>query len=381
MRSLHASGVHGAMWGSLMIAIVLGAWIVWALRAQIPLYEVSDSARLEVQYAARPIEAQVAGRVSLNHLVLGEQVQAGQVLVELDADTERLQLAEEETQSPALKSQLSALQSEVETTEQALVEARQTARTSLDEAQARFREAEEGARFARVEAGQLESLHAGGVISDLEFMRAKSEAQRRAATSDSMRIALKRVEQEHRTTESDRQSHLDRLRGEMRRIEGQMSTDQATIRRMQHEIEKRRIQAPVTGRVGQVVELRPGAYVEKGTKLGVIIPDGGVRVIAYFPPRAALGRIQPGQGARVRLEGFPWSQYGSLAATVVTVAGEAEDGRVRVELDARPDPASALPMQHGLPGTVEIAVKKVTPFMLILQYVGRTLSTPQAATR
>ena len=212
MRFLYASGVHGAMWGILMIVIVLGAWIIWAVRAQVSLYEASDSGRLEVQYAARPIEAQVAGRVSSNHLILGERVQAGQVLVELDADTERLQLAEEETQSPALRAQLSALHSEVEATEQALIEAKQTARASLDEAQARLREADEAVRFARIEAERLEGLQASGVISELESMRARSEARRREAISDSMRLALKRLEQEHRTTESDRQSRLEARR-------------------------------------------------------------------------------------------------------------------------------------------------------------------------
>ena len=376
MRSLQASSFQLALWLMLIVTIVLGAWIVWAIRAQVSLYEVADSARLEVEYAAHPIEAQVAGRVHANHLILGERVRVGQVLIELDADTEHLQLAEEQTQPQALRSQLASLRSEVDVTERALNEAKQTAVASLDEAQARLREAEEAAHFARIEAERLETLRVSGVISELESMRAMSEARRREATADSLRLALKRLEQEHRTTESDRRSKLEALRGEIRRIEGQLVTDEATIRRMQYEVEKRLVQAPVSGRIGQTIELRPGTNIEKGTKLGVIIPDGGVRVIAYYSPQAALGRIQPGQVARVRLEGFPWSQYGSLEASVATVAGEPENGRVRVELEIHPDQSSQLPLQHGLPATVDIEVRKATPLMIVMQRLGKMLNIP-----
>ena len=41
------------------------------------------------------MEAQVAGRVKATHLVLGQEVQGGDVLVELDVDAQRLQLEEE----------------------------------------------------------------------------------------------------------------------------------------------------------------------------------------------------------------------------------------------------------------------------------------------
>ena len=55
-----------------------------AVLARISLYEVAANARLEVEHAAYPIEAQVSGRVVKNYLALGQHVTAGQLLVELD---------------------------------------------------------------------------------------------------------------------------------------------------------------------------------------------------------------------------------------------------------------------------------------------------------
>jgi len=380
IRSLNASHFRGAILGIFVVAIVLGGWLLWAVRTRVSLYEVTDLARLEVEDATHSIEAQVSGRVSRNYLVLGERVQAGQTLVEIDADTERLQLAEEQTQRLELESQLASLRNEVAAAEQAIDEARKTARAAVDEARARFRETEEAARFAHLEVERMGPLRTAGYIPELEFLRARSEAQKRDAAADSARLAVDKLEQEHQTTGRDRQARLERLKGEIRRVESQVFKDEATLKKIEHEIDKRRIQAPVSGRIGEVAEQRTGTFVAAGTKLGAIIPDGSLKVVAYFPPQSALGRIQSGQAARVRLDGFPWSQYGSLTATVTTVAGEAKDGRVRVELKMPPSQISAIPLQHGLPGTVEIEVKRVSPLILALQALEGLLTNSRAST-
>jgi membrane fusion protein (multidrug efflux system) len=108
----------------------------------------------------------------------------------------------------------------------------------------------------------------------------------------------------------------------------------------------------------------------------VVVPAGTLRVVAAFLPAVAVGRVQPGQAARLRLDGFPWAQYGSLAATVTSVATEARDGVIRVELGLRSAPPTAMPLQHGLPGTVEVEVDRVSPATLVLRAVGHHLGVP-----
>jgi membrane fusion protein (multidrug efflux system) len=117
--------------------------------------------------------------------------------------------------------------------------------------------------------------------------------------------------------------------------------------------------------------------VQEGEKLGAIVPLGRLRAVAQFPPSAALGRIRLGQRARVRLDGFPWAQYGSIPATVSRVAGEVRDGQVRVELSIAPAAASRVPLQHGLPGSVEVEVERLTPAALVLRTAGRLLAAPR----
>ena len=109
-----------------------------------------------------------------------------------------------------------------------------------------------------------------------------------------------------------------------------------------------------------------------------MVPHGDLQDVADYLPSSALGRIQPGQPARLRLEGFPWAQYGSLAATVNRVASEVRNGHVRVDLSLEPDSASPIPLQHGLPGTVEVQVERLAPATLVLRAAGKLLARPVA---
>lgn len=373
IRSITESGFRAGIIAILLVAVMLGSWTVWALRGRVSVYEVSETARLEVEYAAHPIEASVGGRVIANHLAIGQLVHAGQVLVELDADAERLQLQEEQTQPAALDAQAESLKHEIETESQALAEARATGSKTIDEAGAQLREAVATEQFARTEAERLATLRKDGLISDLDYLRAKSKADEQVAVVDRMRIAIGRLEREHRAAELDRQTRIERLKGELTKAEAQMTTGKAAIKRTEHQLELRSVQAPISGRIGEVADLRIGAVVNGGARLGTIIPEGGIKAVAYFPPQAAMGRIRPGQPATLRLDGFPWTQYGTIAATVTTVAAEAQSGHVRVELMVRADRASAIPLQHGLPGTVEIEVKRVSPFALMMQFAETSL--------
>jgi len=106
------------------------------------------------------------------------------------------------------------------------------------------------------------------------------------------------------------------------------------------------------------------------------VPSGQLKAIAYFPPSTALGRIRQGQAAHLRLDGFPWIQYGSIAALVSNVASEMRDGRIRVELRLTPDPASRIPFQHGMPGSVEIEVASASPAVLVMRTTGQWLAGP-----
>ena len=156
----------------------LSAWAVWFFIARVTLYEVSVGARLEVSEAAHPVEAQVAGRVRATHVVLGQEVQFGDVLVELDVGAQRLQLEEERTRLAATCLQLHGARNEIKAEEAAKHEDQQTGQIALAQARARYREAEATAQLRVEEAQRIELLYARAAAAELELLRARPRCAR-----------------------------------------------------------------------------------------------------------------------------------------------------------------------------------------------------------
>jgi membrane fusion protein (multidrug efflux system) len=203
--------------------------------------------------------------------------------------------------------------------------------------------------------------------------RARSEDERRRASLGASALEVSRLEREQRTRDSEQRGRGEDLRREVAALEGEQARTGAFIESLDHEIERRTVRAPITGRVGELGTFRSGSFVHEGERLAVVVPHGRLRAMGEFTPEGALGRIRPGNAARLRLRGFSWMQYGTVPAVVTRVASELRDGRVRVELELRPDPASVIPLQHGLPASVEVDVEQTTPCRLTLRAAGTLL--------
>jgi membrane fusion protein (multidrug efflux system) len=372
--------------GSLLVLLLVGAlsgvWVVWFSLARITRYEVTASARVEIDQETHAIQSPVLARVEESHLTLGRQVEAGDTLVVLDGNSERLQVEEERKRLAGIEPQIDVLRAQIAKVEQSREHEQQSTQAALEEAQAKYREADALARQAEADAARLDQLRAEGLAAGRDAEQARFQAESRKHAAEALRLDTERLRREQHTRESDRNVQLTSLQGQIEKLESDRHTSLATIQRIAYEIERRIIRAPVAGQIAEAAPLRPGTVVDEAEKLGAIVPAGKLRVVAQFPPAAALGRIRVGQPALVRLDGFPWTQYGSIAATVSRVAGEVRDGAVRVELAMLPrDPSAAprVPLQHGLPGSVEIEVERLTPAALLLRTAGSMWAAPRSA--
>ena len=351
---------------------LLGAWVLWFFLSEVTLYAVSSSARLEVDAAARALEAEVSGRISAMHAALDAQVEAGEVLLELEAGdlivSQQLALAELDflfVRQETITASLAVM-------EEALSMVQGAADASQIEAQARYEAAWSAASLASQEASRVTDLQAGGTVAEGAAARATAEARQRRATARAARQARERISQEGLLQLQDRQLELAALRQDVARIESEIAATDASLVRIQRELERRLIRAPVAGRIAELASVRVGDLVEAGADLGAVLPDGELVVVAWYSPAEALGRIATGQAARLRLAGFPWTQYGDLQATVAAVAAAPRDGRIRVDLTVDADSAarSSIPLQHGLEGTVEVVIERLSPAELTLRAAG-----------
>ena len=90
MRSLSADSSRRSMAGLFIAVTLLIAWAIWFCLAQVSLYEITTGA--PGSGSGGPSYRGASGRrIVVTRLVLGQEVQAGDVLVELETNEQRLQ--------------------------------------------------------------------------------------------------------------------------------------------------------------------------------------------------------------------------------------------------------------------------------------------------
>ncbi|HSF19758.1 MAG TPA: HlyD family efflux transporter periplasmic adaptor subunit [Vicinamibacteria bacterium] len=380
MRSLSQDGFRSTLVALTVAVVLMAVWGAWFFFAEVSIYAATDQARLEVDQEVHPIHASTGGRVIGSNMVLGRKVSQGELLVELDSESVRHQMDEAQAEMAALREQSIKLEDEMRAQEQALEEAVRGESSALDEARSLTDEAEAAARLAEEEAARLARMQDEGLLPEAERRRAAAEAEQRRSAAEAQERAVKRLEMDRRFAQSEKRALLAELERRAAELRGRLSSLEAQAARLAHELEQHRIRAPVAGRLGEVIPFRIGAVIPVGERLGSVVPPGEVKVVAEYRPPEALGRVRPGQPGRLRLEGFPWVQYGTVSATVARVAEETGNGRIRVELDVHGGPDVPIPLEHGLPGTLEVEVEKITPAALVLRAAGRAWSRPADST-
>lgn len=375
-RALALDHARRAWLGWAVAGVGLIAWSLWFVRADITLYEVSPRARVEVTHAAHPIAASVSARIEMSRIRLGERVAAGDVLVALDASRERLALGEARAQLAALPAQQASLRDEMAAQERAVAQDTRAVSSGDEAASAQRREAEAAARFAGEQLARLAELARGHRVPELEVLRARAELDKSNALVSALAAGGRRDSADAEGRVQARRAALEALRRRAAELDGQRESLGAAVLRLEAEIDRHLVRAPIAGVIGDAARLEVGAFAAEGAVFGQVVPDGDMRIVADFPPAAVLGRIAPGQDATLRLDGLPWAQYGTVTARVARVASEIRDGLVRVELTPERDARSAALLRHGLPGAIEIAIERTTPALLTLRVAGQWLARP-----
>jgi multidrug resistance efflux pump len=381
-RSLRRLGADGSRRSVILLAIIVGIvglWTAWFVTARVAVYATTGSARLEVDQENHPVDAPVGGRVTVARFSAGQRVKAGDVLLELDAIPEQLARTEALAMLAPAARQLDSLKDELKAEERALEVERRSAEAANAESLAKAQQSASAAEFAIEEAKRMSDLQRRGLVSDLDALRGRKVAEERQSEARAAEFAARRLTRDLDAKEQDRFARVARLKNEVAVIEGGRSEAFAASDRLDYQIEQRQVRAPIAGTLAEVSSLKIGGMVHAGDRICTILPDGILKVVALFAPSVALGRVRDGQPARVRLEGFPWTQYGSAQASVSHVSGEVRDGQIRVELALNSQSDPAIPFQHGLPAEVDVQIEQISPMMMVLRSVGGHLRVSAAS--
>jgi multidrug resistance efflux pump len=81
------------------------------------------------------------------------------------------------------------------------------------------------------------------------------------------------------------------------------------------------LRAPADGQLMGFNGLSAGGYVSAGQSLGIVSPEAALQVETYVSPRD-IGQIRVGQTARLQIDAYSYTQWGTLEGTVTAISGD-----------------------------------------------------------
>ncbi len=171
------------------------------------------------------------------------------------------------------------------------------------------------------------------VISQLEFDNSEKQYLREKSEIESAEIQI--INTQIRIQELDKQvlelsqsqeltdnSQLD----DLKKLALNFETDLANWH------ENYLLKAPVDGVVSFFKFWSENQYVNEGTEIMYIKPMNQVLFAYTYINSANFGKIKVGQEARIRLDGYPFKEFGVVSAVVVSKSEIARDGKYMVKL-------------------------------------------------
>ena len=271
----------------------IGFGTVFSLVARIDEVVIARG-QLQGAGAERPIKSATTAVVSEILVNEGELVRPGQVIVQLDPEINKGRLNSLEKQKVL---EIKRLQEE-----EAAFSARKTSLTA---------ELNSQIETLRIESRIVERMGAMvtiGAVAEIQYLQQRNRLQERKSEIAQTRAGIKEVDAESKKS-------IQQIKREILNIERQLSETAKAI-----ELES--LTSPIMGHVFNLVPSSPGYIVSNGETIAKIIPIGDLEA-KVFISNADIGFVKPNMKAAVRVDAFPFTQFGEIPGKLKAIGKDA----------------------------------------------------------
>lgn len=323
--------------------------MVWASAVPLPVRVSAEAASLRGGRGLYGVDSEVTARVIAVNVALGQVVERGTLMVQLEdghlrdeaaVANERVVLLGERAgaQAKAAGADLRAL-------EAGLAELEALRQRAAGAATA----AEMTAAFAASRFAQARVRREAGLISEDERLRLEAENAEAQAAAELARLDVPAAEAALEAARSRRTQAESEHEAESSRAREELLVARETVEHVAEQLEQHAIRAPIGGRIVELLVPRPGAVLAAGQRVVEIAAPEPQRVLAQLTPDVGA-RVVPGMPAVVRAMGpRAGASVGAVRARVEAVGNSADSPRghatVWLELDQPFEAAEQAPVR------------------------------------
>lgn len=330
------------------IALLLAAVLRYSIT-------VKASAIVRPSGEVRLVQAETDGTVNQIEVEANQPVRQGDVIAVLNSDrltTQKSQLdsniEQTQVQLSQLDAQLALLDTQIAAESRSQQQEVLVAASELDRNQRDYRsqqtttqadlaEAEATLTLANSEMRRYEQLVSSGAVSQLQFEEKQAAvrtaeaqvARARAALNPSaapVAIAQQRIAQAQasgRAALSILNREREALIQRRSEIQAQLLRDQQDLQQTENELERQIIRATSDGVVLRSNLRNIDQVVRVGDTLVEIAPSNTALVVKALVLTQDISQVKLGQPVQLRINACPYTDYGTLQGTVITVAPDA----------------------------------------------------------
>lgn len=410
------------------VMLSIGAFLMiaalWAWFGKIDVVSTANGKVVPTDHV-KYIQSSEIGVVRAIHVKDGQDVKAGDVLIELDptdSEADRDRLLQERLTAELEQTRLEAMVADPENVLKSFHPPKEAdpARVRLQfkrienevsEYNARMRYyREEGARrqaqrkiaFAKIDRlqssipfivqqveaiAELERKGYAGRLRLLELQQVQVESEKDLLTERAgiaeINASIAALKEERTREENEiRKNNLTELNEIQRQID---AIDQELLKAERRDV-LRRLTAPVDGKIQQLAIHTIGGVVEAAKPLMVIVPADSHLVVDVKILNKDIGFVKADQEAEIKLEAFPYTKYGVIEGKVLTISNDAvEDEKLGLVYNARIEMHSTqiqvdnrlVNIAAGMAATVEVKTgnRRVLEYVLtpLLKYKSESL--------
>jgi adhesin transport system membrane fusion protein len=322
---------------------------------------------LESRAAMLALEAK---RLRLEALTRGEQFRPTEQLLREVPDIVAQERRLYESRHDELRAQAGILQNQLAQRHQ-----------ELNEVRARREQAERGLQLAMKELDTTRPLQASGAVSEVELLRLEREVSRLRGDREQLAAQILRVQaaigEASRRIEEVQLTARSEMSAQLSEVMSKLSTLNQGGVALEDRVKHADVKSPVRGTVKRLLVNTVGAVVPPGKELVEIVPlDDTLILEAQIHPKD-IGFLRPGQPATVKFTAYDYSVYGGMQAQLVGIGADSvsdNEGRayylVRVRTD-RPSLGKDLPIIPGMVAQVDILTGKKTVLAYLMKPVLR----------
>ncbi|ACK67238.1 secretion protein HlyD family protein [Rippkaea orientalis PCC 8801] len=220
-----------------------------------------------------------------------------------------------------------------------------------------------------VPSTQEQLFQADQSLRDLQRQITENKGDLTAAFKDAERLTaeLHQKQAQAEQMQLEAQQKAQELEVAITQLRGKIADTQTLLLAAQAKLKYKFLKAPVDGVVLSLDVKRTGEVIEAGKIVAQVAPNGVPLVLSALLPNREAGFVELGMPVQVKLDAYPYQDYGIVSGQVTKISEDAESDeklgevyRVEVDLDRDyiQDNQQKIAFKAGQTGTADIVIRR-----------------------